>query len=613
MLKFYHDFFSPYSRCVWIAIKAKHIAVELIERDLKQTNSFDYIPTIVDDSLEIVDTLAILDYLEAKYPTPALLPKEAKALAIVRMVENITINRLLPAIAPLVADLMGGGDRLQTEQNKQQVFSILTSLENLLQQNTYCGGCQITLAEVTAGSAITLLSSLGINLDRFPLLKAWLRPVTKWSVWLETQPPEPKNAFLSAQTASLNQPHQIDLKSQPKLNLPAIHQAFSVNFNYKVHFTRNLWAKDNPLLAQIMAAAETQLPKKAIAVVDSGLLNYYPQLLTQIEDYACFWSDLFSLKVKPLVILAGEAAKNEPQLINQIHRTIEQAGICRHSYVLAIGGGAVLDMVGYAAATAHRGIRLIRIPTTVLSQNDSAVGVKNSINAFGKKNFLGTFAPPYAVVNDVEFLTTLEDRDWRSGVAEAIKVALIKDVNFFTFIATKAKAIANRNLEIMSQVIYRCAQLHLQHIATSGDPFESGSSRPLDFGHWAAHRLEYLTNYRLRHGEAVAIGMALDCTYSYLKQLLPYSQWQQILTTLTTLGFSLYIPELAWQEKPHSLFQGIEEFREHLGGELTLMLLQKIGQGIEVHQVDIALYQQAVWELKEFVPTQSSTKQKAIA
>ncbi|MCV5942208.1 3-dehydroquinate synthase, partial [Escherichia coli] len=84
------------------------------------------------------------------------------------------------------------------------------------------------------------------------------------------------------------------------------------------------------------------------------------------------------------------------------------------------GGGAVLDMVGFAAATAHRGVRLVRVPTTVLAQNDSGVGVKNSVNAYGKKNWLGTFAPPYAVLNDLPFLTALEDRDWLGGLAEAV-------------------------------------------------------------------------------------------------------------------------------------------------------------------------------------------------
>ena len=136
-------------------------------------------------------------------------------------------------------------------------------------------------------------------------------------------------------------------------------------------------------------------------------------------------------------------------------------------------------------------------------------------------------------------------------------------------------------------------------------PFEKGSSRPLDFGHWAAHKLEQLTNYSLRHGEAVAIGIALDSTYSYLLGLLSQLEWQSILDTLTALGFTLYVPQLAiaseQPEHPRCLFRGLTEFREHLGGELTLMLLQGIGQRVEVHEVDLSLYRQAISILREFV------------
>ena len=593
MIELYHNFLSPYSRCVWMVIQAKKITVELRHTNTNETNSQDYIPTIIDDGYEIKDVFAILDYLEARYPEPTLLPQDPQALATVRMVQNISLNRLLPAIANYNKRESFASNCLQRQQIKREILSLLTTLENLLQHNVFFAGYQITLAEVTAGSAIPLLSSVGISLVQFPLLKAWLLRLTRWSAWVATKPSQ-----ISSLDCFQNTVERSDA-------LPAIEQSFAVNFQYQVHFTKHLLSLNNPLLAQTITTARN-LPEKAIAVVDGGLLDHYPQLISQIEAYAERWSDLFSLKAT-LVVAAGEAAKNDPQLIEKIHIAIEQGSICRHSYVLAIGGGAVLDMVGYAAATAHRGIRLIRIPTTVLSQNDSAVGVKNSINAFGKKNFLGTFAPPYAVINDLEFLTSLEDRDWRSGVAEAIKVALIKDADFFSLIASKARAIAKRDLEVMSRIVYRCAQLHLEHIATSGDPFEAGSSRPLDFGHWAAHRLEYLTEYRLRHGEAVAIGIALDCTYSYLQQLLSYSQWQQILITLTTLGFNLYVPELEQTERSNSLFQGIEEFREHLGGELTIMLLEQIGRGIEVHQVDLTVYERAIAELKKFATKQETS------
>ncbi len=279
----------------------------------------------------------------------------------------------------------------------------------------------------------------------------------------------------------------------------------------------------------------------------------------------------------------GEQVKNNPEYVDILHKAIHDAGLCRHSYVVALGGGALIDVVGYAAATAHRGIRLIRVPTTVLAQADAALGLKNGINAFGKKNFIGTFTPPGAVLNDFTFLTTLSPRDWLSGVAEAVKVALIKDAAFFAFLESHAQALKDRNLALMQQVIYRSAGLHLDHIATSGDPFESGSSRPLDFGHWAAHKLEALTGHRLRHGEAVAMGMALDATYSHLAGLLPKGDCQRVLATLTNLGFALYVPELGDCQR---ILAGLEEFREHLGGRLTIMLLEGIGRGLEVNQMD---------------------------
>ncbi len=390
----------------------------------------------------------------------------------------------------------------------------------------------------------------------------------------------------------------IGIKQKTAFNLQPIHQCVPVTFHYDVHFTSGLFNLDNPLLAQVVAADVQTSPKQAIAVIDSVLLQHHRGLLDQLAAYTKRYGDVLQLGFEPVIVPGGEAAKNNPGWIEQIHKIIDAARLCRHSYVLAIGGGAVLDMVGYAAATAHRGIRLLRVPTTVLAQNDSGVGVKNGINAFDKKNFLGTFAPPYAVLNDFDFLTTLDDRDWRAGIAEAVKVALIKDASFFKFIRRHTEALVNRDRDTMQQLIYRCGQLHLQHIAGSGDPFEMGSSRPLDFGHWAAHKLEQLTDYSLRHGEAVAIGIALDSTYSYLAGLLSRLEWQRIVTTLTALGFTLYVPELAQayyqMEDPRCLFRGLSEFREHLGGELTLMLLQEIGQGVEVHEVDLSLYRQAI-------------------
>ena len=134
-----------------------------------------------------------------------------------------------------------------------------------------------------------------------------------------------------------------------------------------------------------------------------------------------------SIEAKPVVICGGEAAKNDNAVVHSILEEVHNNNLCRKSCILVIGGGAVLDVVGYVASIAHRGIPLIRMPSTTLSQGDSGVGVKNGINYFGKKNFVGVFDPPYAVVNDFSLLQSLDERHWRSGLSEAIKVALIKD------------------------------------------------------------------------------------------------------------------------------------------------------------------------------------------
>jgi 3-dehydroquinate synthase len=382
-----------------------------------------------------------------------------------------------------------------------------------------------------------------------------------------------------------------------------LQQSVTVKFKYDVHFTTDLFAPENLLLRNVLSQQnDAMVPSSFIVVVDGGLFENDPTLVDRIQAYARHHQDVLDLKQSPVVISGGEVVKNSPLQVLALQQLIHDVKLCRHSYVIAIGGGAVLDMVGYAAATAHRGVRLVRIPTTVLAQDDSGVGVKNGINAFGKKNFLGTFTPPYAVINDAAFLVKLPQRDWIAGIAEAVKVALIKDVEFFNWIEQQVSALVDRNLQVMQQLIYRSCQHHLQHIGTYGDPFEMGSSRPLDFGHWSAHRLEHLTQYRLRHGEAVVIGMALDSTYSYLNGNLPKAQWQRILSLLQGLGFVIWVPELSdYCEQPEhqqSVFRGLSEFQEHLGGLLTLMLLQEIGQGFEVHEVDISLYQQAITMLQ---------------
>lgn len=372
----------------------------------------------------------------------------------------------------------------------------------------------------------------------------------------------------------------------------SISSSFQVEYSYQLHFTRRVFDPGNQLLAEVFRDKKRRGPVKLLVVADQGVIDAHPKLREQIRQYAATYGSQIDLR-ELILVPGGESVKNSSQGVEHILEAINANHICRHSYVLAIGGGAVIDMAGYAAAIAHRGIRLVRVPTTVLSQNDAAVGVKNGINILGKKNFVGTFSPPYAIINDVDFLTTLDDRDWRSGIAEAIKVALLKDAGFFKTIEDQVAALNNRDLSAMQELIFRCAELHMDHISGGGDPFELGSSRPLDFGHWSAHKIEQMTNYTVRHGEAVAMGIALDVIYSSKKGYIKGPDADRILNLMENLGFDLKLP-LSDRDQINTLLEGIEEFREHLGGELTITLLSRIGTARDVHEIDRGIMKEAI-------------------
>ena len=364
-------------------------------------------------------------------------------------------------------------------------------------------------------------------------------------------------------------------------------QRFTAAFEYPVIFTRDVFSPGNPSLAEVLARLEPARRHRVFAAIDDGVAQAWPRLADEIAAYAQAHAARLRLAGDPVVVAGGEAAKNDPEAVKQLQARFHATGLDRHSFVLIVGGGAVLDMVGYAAATTHRGLRVVRVPTTVLGQNDSGVGVKNGVNALGAKNLFGTFAPPFAVLNDSRFLETLAPRDRIEGMAEAVKVALIRDRGFFEWLEANAPRLLSFERAAVERLIRRCAELHLAHIATSGDPFESGSARPLDFGHWAAHKLETLTRHALRHGEAVAIGIALDARYSVETGLLDEPSLERIYALLQALGLPLWDDALVQADPAGGLavLRGLEEFREHLGGELNITLLREIGQGVEVGEL----------------------------
>jgi 3-dehydroquinate synthase len=380
--------------------------------------------------------------------------------------------------------------------------------------------------------------------------------------------------------------------------MSVIQRAIKVGWHLRVFFTEDVFAEKNLVLKNALC---DHMPRKVLVVLEDALAQSQPTLEKQIEKYFAAHAKQLHMVRSPLFVPGGEHAKNSVTIVTDILSQIDKHHIDRQSYLIAIGGGALLDVAGFAAATAHRGVRHVRIPTTTLAQADSGVGVKNSINAFGKKNFVGTFAPPHAVINDFNLLSTLKPREKRAGYIEAIKVACIRDAKFFDEIERDADKLAAFEPAAVKRLIRRCAELHLTHIATGGDPFETGSARPLDFGHWAAHKLEQLSNFRIPHGEAVAIGIALDVLYANAIGLLDTASADRILNLIERLGFKLFANELLNDDAKGNLqvLKGLEEFREHLGGKLTVTLLKEIGRGVEVNEMHPKKVAAAIRQLHE--------------
>jgi 3-dehydroquinate synthase len=378
------------------------------------------------------------------------------------------------------------------------------------------------------------------------------------------------------------------------------HQRFRVEFDYPVAFVRGAFSADDATLAWAVARREPERRHPVFVVLDGGLAAAQPGLAASVTAYAGRHAELLELRAEPVIVPGGEASKNDPALVTELLELFAGARLDRQASVIAIGGGAVLDAVGYAASVTHRGVRLVRLPSTVLAQCDGGVGVKTSINGFLAKNFLGTFAPPHAVVDDFALLDTLPLRDARAGMAEAVKVALIRDPAFFAWIEANTAALSRAEPEPLATLVRRCATLHLEHIAQGGDPFETGSARPLDYGHWSAHKLEIISGHELRHGEAVAIGMLLDARYAEQSGLLATRDLERLAALLAGLGLPLYHAALG-EERGGKLavLRGLEDFREHLGGALSVTLLSGVGRASEFHEIDASRVEAAIGWLRE--------------
>jgi 3-dehydroquinate synthase len=390
-------------------------------------------------------------------------------------------------------------------------------------------------------------------------------------------------------------------RSQELFPYDCYEQRFTVSYDYPVYFTKNLFHPRNDLLASVIDRRNEHRQHRLIVFLDSGVSEAAPDFAETIKRYFEIWPECLIMEDPVEIIPGGEKTKNGWDLVKPIMTKIAASHLCRQSYVLAIGGGSVLDIVGFAASTVHRGLRLIRVPSTVLAQDDAGVGVKTGVNEHSMKNFAGTFAPPFAVMIDFQLLRTLETKYWIGGVAEAFKVAIIKDRDFFDYLCRHAAKLRQKDEICIEATVKRCAILHLEHIGTNGDPFEFGSARPLDFGHWCAHRLEALSGYQIGHGQAVSIGIVIDSLYASQIGLLSPEDCDSIIDSLEETGLPIWsdLLELRRSDGRLEILQGLEDFQEHLGGRLTVTLPNGIGRKVEIHHMDSSIIEKAIFYMKQ--------------
>lgn len=385
------------------------------------------------------------------------------------------------------------------------------------------------------------------------------------------------------------------------MNAPkTVRQQITVGWEFPVVFTHDIFGGANPVLAETLNRHGENRRHRAIVFLDSHVIAAVAGLADKVTAYFAAHCDRIELLAEPQIVPGGEAVKNDFALVEGFMRLMLDRHLDRQSFVIIVGGGAVMDAVGLAAALVHRGVRQLRVPTTVLGQNDAGVGVKNGVNFSGGKNAIGTFAPPFAVMNDFDFLLTLPDRDWLCGVAEAFKVAIIRDRAFFDELLERAPLYPARDFAAMQALVMRCAEIHLEHIRSNGDPFEYGRARPLDFGHWSAHKLELLSGFRISHGEAVATGVLLDSIYAQKMGWITAGELALIRDGFSRSGFPLWFPEFEARDVSGQrlIFGGLRDFQEHLGGELTVTFPRGLGARQEVHEIDLAMMEQAIQELE---------------
>ncbi|KSU60357.1 hypothetical protein AS034_16065 [[Bacillus] enclensis] len=311
--------------------------------------------------------------------------------------------------------------------------------------------------------------------------------------------------------------------------------------------------------------------KKLLIVTSPTVYRLYGHQITEYLSYH-FSEDSYKI----IVIETTEENKDFDNVM-KICEAGKNFGLDRRSLLVAIGGGILMDMVGFAASMYKRKIDYIRIPTTLVGQIDAGVGVKTGVNFKGSKNFIGAFHPPYSVINDTSLLYTLEKDELICGLAEIIKMGIIVDAQLFELVNTYGFSLVDSNfqgnLEAANSINQKAVQRMLEQLESN--LFELFLERLVDFGHTFSPFIEEFSNYQIKHGIAVGYDMAISTEISYLLNRISKKDRDKILTTLMKIGINIYHKETFIAEK---MWNSLNNIVLHRGNKLNLVIPTGIGQ-----------------------------------
>ncbi|MBE5883348.1 MAG: 3-dehydroquinate synthase [Lachnospiraceae bacterium] len=306
--------------------------------------------------------------------------------------------------------------------------------------------------------------------------------------------------------------------------------------------------------------------KRLCIVTDSNVDKLYGEEVKHLLEGKC-------LKVAKYVFSAGEENKTL-DTVRELYKYLIQEGFDRKDMLLALGGGVVGDLTGYAAATYLRGIDYIQLPTTLLAQTDSSIGGKTGVDFDGYKNMVGAFKMPRLVYMNMSVLRSLDDRQFFSGFAEVMKHGIIKDAIFYEWLIENMYEICERDLDVLEEMLMRSCMV--KKLVVEKDPTEQGDRALLNLGHTIGHAIEKAKNFELYHGECVALGIVAAAYISWKKELLAMEEYYEI----RDMFVPFYLPISVDNINPQEILSLTKSDKKMEAGTIKFVLLKKIGKAV---------------------------------